>query len=134
MNEHRWLAESENFKVYSIYDNAYIKNKKTTNSLNQFEKADKHIQWIYGEPSGAIIMPKEDKTIIVGSGIYIYDIKSEKLIEKYNDPKHIKWIDTIYQAEEDDCLNEFRIVTLNKDDQLRVFKVSISELILKEIK
>lgn len=134
MNEHRWLAESENFKVYSIYDNVYIKNKKKSNSLNQYQKTDKHIQWIYGEPNGAIIMPKEDKTIIVGSGIYIYDINSEKLIEKYNDPKHIKWIDTIYQAEGDDWLNEFRIVTLNNDDQLRVFKVTVSELTLTEIK
>ena len=134
MNEHRWLAESENFKVYSIFDNVYIKKKKKSNSLNQFEKNDKHIQWIYGEPNGAIIMPKEDKTIIVGSGIYIYDIKSEKLIEKYNDPKYIKWIDTIYQTEGDDWLNEFRVVTLNTDDQLRVFKVSISEPTLIEIK
>ncbi len=134
MNKYRWLAESENFKVYSIYDNAYIKNKQTSNSLSQFEKTDKHIQWIYGEPNGAIIMPKEDQIILVGSGIYIYDIQAEKLIELYNDPKNIKWVDTIYQTEEDDWLNEFRIVTFNEKDQLRVFKTSINEPKLIEIK
>lgn len=134
MNDYKWLYESENFKVYSIYDNAYIKDKRVSKTPNKFDEADKFIQWIYGEPNGAIIMPKEDKVIIVGSGIYIYDIKKEVLIEFFNEPNTIKWIDTVYQDEEDDWTNEFRIVMHNELDQLRVFKYQIEELQLKEIK
>lgn len=133
MDEHRWLAESGNFKVYSIYDNAYIKDKRKSKTLSKFDKDDKFIQSIYGEPNGAIIMPKEDKVIIVGSGIYIYDIQTEKVTEYFNEPNDIRWIDSIYQNEQDDWLNEFRIVAFNENNQLRIFRYLINESQLKEV-
>lgn len=134
MNEHRWLCESENFKVYSIYDNTYLKDKRGSRILNKFEKEDKFIQWIYGEPNGAIIMPNEDIVIIVGSGIYIYDINKKELLEFFNEPNNIKWIDTVYQNHQDNSSNEFRVVMCNEQNQLREFKYQIEESKLKEIK
>ena len=123
MNEFNFIAENKTYKVYSIYESVYLKEKKTTDSQNDFSKTDKLIAHHYGDPEDGIIT--ENHIIVSGCGISIYDLKTG--IEKHilNDADNITWTNGIHQDGEDDYHTEFRFVTRNAENKWRVFKMHI---------
>lgn len=80
MDKH--LSESEKFKVYSISENIYLKDKKSSRYLDVFEKTDRYIDHHYGDPEGALISPTEDYVVVVGHGISIYPLNDKYGIEQ----------------------------------------------------
>lgn len=129
-----WLFEDDRFKIYSHCEYVYLKDKMTCLLQDDWEKDDDtSIGWIYGEPTGALILNKRF-IVVVGSGIYIYDITNGKLQEYYNEPDHIKWIETVYQDYSDKFNEEFRFVAFNDNDELRVFRFNIVNKQLEEMK
>lgn len=129
-----WLFEDDKYKIYSHFEYVYLKDKSSCHVLDDWKKADdSSIGWIYGEPTGALILNKRF-AVVVGSGIYIYDITNGKLKEYYNEPDRIKWIETVYQEYSDKINEEFRFVAFNDNDDLRVFRFNIKNEQLEEIK
>lgn len=126
MNLYNWLFESTDYKVYSNYEYVYLKDKRISFNHDRHEKVDILVEWIYGDPTGAIITPDQKYVIVVGSGIYIYNIISGDLKTFFSEPNSLKWIETIYLAEEDDWNNEFRIVSFKDNFKLQIFKFNIA--------
>lgn len=131
MNEINFIAENETYKVYSIYESVYLKEKKSTDNLEGFSKKDKYIAHHYGDPNDGIIT--EDYVIVSGCGISIYDLKNG--IEKhfYDNPDNIFWTNGIHQDGQDDYHTEFRFITWNSENKLRVFKMNIPTEICIEL-
>lgn len=128
-----FLTESENYKVYSIEENVYIKDKRLSQTHSVYEKQDEYVSCVYGNPTSAIILNKEQHIIISGCGITIYDIKNKNEIHLFNDPENITWTNALHQEHQDDQLTEFRYVAYNKYKQQRVFKMHIEKLKEEEI-
>ncbi|MCH2225730.1 MAG: hypothetical protein MK066_13245 [Crocinitomicaceae bacterium] len=129
----KYLAESEKFKVYAIYESVYLKNKLKTKSQNDFDAQDLFISNHYGDPNDALIMPNEKCVIVSGCGISIYDI--EKKIDKHllNEPNNIAWTKGLHQDNQDHPNNEVRFVTWNQSNNLRVHKLDIIKNLVTEI-
>jgi hypothetical protein len=129
----RYLAENTDYKVYSIYENVYLKNKKTSNNFNDFEESDILITSHYGDPNNAIILHKNNYVIVSGCGLTIYDVgkNSEKNI--LAEPEEITWTNTVFQDETDDQIFEFRFVAFNKSDNLRIFKMNLETYEITEM-
>lgn len=87
----RYLAESENFKVYSIYENVYLKNKTKTQFQNDFDNQDLLIAYHYGDPNDALILPNEKYIVVSGCGISIYDVENQVDNHILDDPGHVTW-------------------------------------------
>mgnify|MGYP000108942114 CR=1 FL=1 len=129
-----WLYENDTYKVYANCEYVYLKDKAKCQFQDQWEKTDKFMVWIYGNPTGALIMPSNDFVVIVGCGISIYNIERADITDYYNDPEDIWWIQAVFQ----DCLfddwrKEFRVVTYNDKDETRVFKFNLDNKSLIEI-
>lgn len=121
----RYLAENTDYKVYSIYENVYMKNKKTSNNLNDFEESDILIASLYGDPNNAVILHKNNYVIVSGCGLTIYDVSKNSEKHILAEPEDITWTNTVFQDETDDQISEFRFVAFNKSDNLRVFKMNL---------
>ncbi len=120
-----FLAESRHFKVYSINDNAYLKRKSTCLLLDEFDKTDVHIGWIYGDPTDALIMPDEKHVVIAGAGITIFDIDCKKEHYLFAEPDNIIWTNGLHQADMDNGQVECRYVAYFEETKTRVFKMNI---------
>ena len=66
----QYLAESENFKVYSFYENVYLKNKSTSININKLDYNDLLIADHYGDPNNALILPNEKYITTRGEILY----------------------------------------------------------------
>lgn len=133
MSDIMWLAESENFKIYSISENVYFKDKRTCHFHDKFEESDYFIHWVYGDPTGAIILASEKHVVIVGSGIIVFNTINRKVGDLFSDPNDLMWIAAVYQDEDDDHLDEFRFVGFNELNNTRVFKYNIQTEYLCEV-
>ena len=120
-----FLAESRQYKVYSICDNVYLKRKATCRSLDDFDETDVLIGWIYGDPSGALIMPCEKHVVVAGCGLTIFDIDSKQEQYLLADPDNITWTSALHQTDADDSQMEFRYIDYSEDHKPRVFKMNI---------
>jgi len=126
-----FIAENEKFKVYSLDESIYLKKKNLLNNNNKFSKKDKFIGHHYGNPNDGIIT---DKYVIVsGCGICIYDLKAETENHYFTDEKDRYWTNGIHQEGEDDYHTEFRFVSWNSENKLRVFKMNILTAELTEL-
>jgi hypothetical protein len=130
-----WLYENNRFKIYSHCEYTYLKDKESCKFLDDWEKDDDNsIGWIYGEPTDALIFNNNRYAVVVGSGIYIYDIDKRTLEQFYNEPDNILWINAVYQDDTfDDKNKEFRIVAYENDSS-SIYKFDIEKKQLEKIK
>jgi len=70
---------------------------------------------------------------VTGCGISIYDIKTKIDRHLLTDENDRCWTNGIHQEKEDDYLNEFRFVSYNSENKLRVFKMNIETKQLTEL-
>ena len=117
----RYLAESKNYQVYSLYETVYLKDKNTCKRLSEYTESDKFITSIYGDPDSAIIAFNEEFIAIGGCGLSIYYLGSGKLLELFAEPDSILWTEGLDQSGEDE-LHFFRFTAFDKGDQIRVHR------------
>lgn len=129
----RFLAENIDYKIYSIYESVYLKTKKTSNNLDNFEESDLLITAHYGEPNNAIILNTNNHIIISGCGLSIYEISTNEEKHLLSESDNITWTNGVFQDELDDQILEFRFVAFNKTNDLRVFKMNIKTLKIIEL-
>lgn len=118
----QYLAESENFKVYSIYESVYLKNKLIPAKLND---KDLFITHHYGDPNDALILPNEKFIVISGCGLSIYNVEDNTDNQVLCDADNITWTNGLHQDCQDDQNREVRYISINNKDQLRVFKIDL---------
>ena len=125
----RFLAESDNYKVYSEHESVYLidKNKSSPEDPGMF------ITCHSGDPNCAIILPSEKYIIVAGCGLSIYDVEKKEEIYILAEKDNISWVEGLYQSMLDDQNNEFRFVTENSDDKLRVFRYHIKTHQIEQI-
>ena len=119
----KFIAENEKYKIYSLDESIYLKEKKNSDSHDKFSKKDKFIGHHYGNPNDGIIT--ENYVIITGCGISIYDLKNGTDKHLLTDENDRYWTNGIHQEGEDDYHTEFRFVSFNSNNKLRVFKMNI---------
>jgi len=131
-----YLSESGNFKVYSLDESVYLKDKNSNSKPNEYDKRDLSIAYHYGEPEGAMISPTEDYVVVVGHGISIYPLNQKygiESVELFNDPNSQMWTNGIHiesYDQPDDSWETggpywlwFRFVSI-EDDKTCVFKMN----------
>ena len=121
----KYLAENTEYKVYSIFENVYLKYKKTSNNLDDFESSDVLIASHYGDPNNAIILNDNNYVIVSGCGLTIYDIGKKSENHILAEPEEITWTNAVFQDEADNQSLEFRFVAHNKSGHLRIFKMNL---------
>ncbi len=119
----QFIAENEKYKVYSSYEDVYLKEKKACHHQDEFSEKDRCIGSHYGDPNDGIIT--ENYVIVSGHGILIYDLKNHKEKHVLNSAKNEHWTNAIHQDMFDDYHTEFRFVSYNSENKLRVFKMNI---------
>ena len=126
-----FIAENKKFKVYSLDESIYLKKKSLLNNNDKFSKKDKFIGHHYGNPNDGIIT--ENYIIVSGCGISIYNLKKETDNHFFTDENDRYWTNGIHQEGEDDYHTEFRFVSHNSENKLRVFKMNIVTAELTEL-
>lgn len=129
----RFLAESESFKVYSIYESVYLKVKPCCRNHMAYEKSDECIASVYGDPDSALISFDEDYIAIGGCGLNIYNIQSRKTVELFNGPDDIIWTEGVYQSAKDQN-NFFRFTAHTIKGQLAIHRVDTQNQILEVLR
>ena len=127
----KFIAENEKYKVYSLDESIYLKEKKLSANQDEFSKDDKFIGCHYGNPNDGII--SQNYVIVSGCGISIYDLNTG--IEKHHfmDGNERLWTNGIHKEEKDNYHTEFRFVSWNSENKLRVFKMNILTAELTEL-
>ena len=123
-----FLTENIIYKVYSIYESIYLKQKSTSSNENHFEETDILISVHYGDPNSAIFLYSGKHIIISGCGLSIYDIDKKKEIHILAEPDNIWWTNGLHQDDLDDVNTEFRFVSTFKENETRVYKMNISTM------
>ena len=124
----RYLAENDEYKVYSSYEYVYLKDKSKSKDLNSFEETDINIAWHYGDPTSALFLKSGKHLIISGCGLTIYDLENKLEKNILDDPENNTWTNAIHQDELDDQNLYFRFISYFENDKLRVFKANIETL------
>ncbi len=132
-----WLSESQNYKVYSEFENVYVKDKRTDSTPKAYDECDKFITSHYGNPEGALISPCEDYVVVVGHGISIYPLNEKFGIEPaelFQNTRNQMWTNGVhiesYDQSDDSWETDgpywiwFRFVSIDEDDNTRVFKMN----------
>ncbi len=122
----RFLAESESFKVYSLFESVYLKVKSHCQSYIEYEKSDKCIASVYGDPDSALISFDERYVVVGGCGVIIYNTQTGKSVELFNEPENITWIEGVYQSTEDRS-NFVRFNVRTKAEMLSIYRLDIHE-------
>lgn len=129
----RYLAESEKFKVYSIYESVYMKNKLISKKINDFDDKDLFIANHYGDPNDALILTNEKFVVVSGCGLSIYNIENNNDNHILDDSDNITWTNGLHQDGQDDQNREVRFVAFNKKNQLKVFKIDLISMKITEL-
>ncbi len=119
----QFIAENKKYKVYAIYENVYLKEKRSCHNQDDFSEKDEWIGYHYGDPNDGIIT--ENYVIVSGHGILIYDLKTGKERHVLNSVQNGYWTNAIHQEDTDDYHTEFRFVSFNSENKYRVFKMNI---------
>ena len=64
----RYLAENDTYKVYSLCESVYLKTKKNSQNLSEFEERDLFIAWHYGDPAAAVLLYSGNHVVVAGCG------------------------------------------------------------------
>lgn len=118
-----FIAENKKYKVYSLDENIYLKEKSLLSNNNKYSKKDKFIGFHYGNPNNGIIT--ENYVIVSGCGISIYNLKKKTESHYFANENETYWTNGIHQEDGDDCHTEIRFVSYNHENKLRVFKMNI---------
>ncbi|WP_027710084.1 hypothetical protein [Zooshikella ganghwensis] len=122
--EYRYLAESSKYKVFSLADYVYLKNKANCKSHTEYEQSDENIAWIYGEPDSAIITFDERYVVIAGCGISVYDIQLKETTYLFSEPDSIEWTEGVYLGENDEIF-QVRFNALTKTEKLVIKRLNL---------
>ncbi len=114
----KFLAENNRYKVYSIEESIYLKDKDNSSNHNDYKEADFFIAWHYENPNDAIILNTKELIIVSsGCGISIYNHKTKEEKSFFSEPKNIDWTNGLHQ-DEIDKREEFCFIKLAKDSHL----------------
>ncbi|NRB81900.1 MAG: hypothetical protein HRU38_25130 [Saccharospirillaceae bacterium] len=116
----QFLAENDFYRVYSISENVYLRNKIENSSSDFYSDDDKGITHHYCDPQGALIVGRA-YIVIVGHGITIFPLSNDEgiiEISLFNEPDNQMWTNGVF-IEPWDQLDDSRD---NEDDQWLWFK------------
>lgn len=125
----KFLAENERYKVYSIYESVYLKDKSISENLIDYSDDDIFITAIYGDPSNAILIgnKKSQHILISGCGINIFDINTGKCLELFTQKNNMLWTFAIHQEDSDCQLTEFRFISYDNTDIPVIYKMNLKD-------
>lgn len=117
-----------------IEENVYLRKKSNNASQDIYHKNDICITSHYGNPTCAIILYSGKHIIIAGCGLTIYDIENKLEKRILCEPDNIWWTNGLHQhpSPAENLNTEFRFISFNKDNKLRVFKLNIETNIIEE--
>jgi len=98
----RYLSENDKYKLYSLHESVYLKDKSKSNDLCDYEGSDLFVTSVYGDPDSALISFDGTFICVAGCGIHIYFFESKKSIELFNEPEDITWTEGVYQSADDE--------------------------------
>ncbi|MDO6528038.1 hypothetical protein Q4519_20390 [Motilimonas sp. 1_MG-2023] len=93
----RILYECDQYRLYSIYENVYLKNIHRSESDNDIIVAS-----VYGDPDSGLISFGNDYVAIAGCGITIHFLNGDEGYEIGTEADNVFWTEGIYQSGEDD--------------------------------
>jgi hypothetical protein len=115
----RILFENDQYRLYSIYENVYLKNKSASNGAE-----DIYIACVYGDPDSGLISFGDDFVAISGCGITIHFLNDEESFEIGTEADNILWTEGIYQSSEDD-FNFVRFTSYTESNLIRVHRLNV---------
>lgn len=128
------LNESENYKLYSIDESVYLKNKRSLSpqEIQVFSSLDIFVDSIYGNPNTGLISGDEKYVVIGGESLVVYNIENKISNPVLNE--RISWIYGIFQdISEDQSWDYFRFVSYNQQNNLSIFRINCSDLSIIEL-
>ena len=111
--------ENDQYRLYSIYENVYLKNKAAEDGVK-----DTFISSAYGDPDSALVSFENDFFAIAGCGITVYFLKDGDSYEIGTEADNLFWTEGIYQSGEDD-FNFVRFTAFTSDNQIRVHRFDV---------
>jgi hypothetical protein len=120
-----YLTESAVYKVYALYESVYLKHKPSSLIKDDYDPADKFIACHYGDPTSALITSLDRHIIVSGCGLSIYSTEHDYAEHILDEPDSRWWTDALHKGMSDDGSCEFRFVSFNEADRLRVFRMNL---------
>jgi hypothetical protein len=125
------LAETDNYKLYSIADNVYLKDKKKSKTIG-WDKIDIYIDVFYGDPNSGLISNNNEYVVVAGDKLVIYNIINDVYLipSQFSD----NWVSGLFQDIGDDRdWKYFRFVSYDGEDKLKIFRIDSKSLEVKQI-
>ena len=125
-SHYAFLAFNDKYELYANCEYVYLKDRTLINYQQEYDKRDICIAWVYGNPTGALIV--EDVVIIAGFGINLYHIKTKKEITFFEkeDNKMFTWglHQYVQGYSDDDLFSEVRFFSHcdNNIDKVCLYK------------
>ena len=116
--ENKALYENDQFRLYSIYESVYLKNKSEPADEDAF------IASVYGDPDSGLISFSNDYIAVAGCGITIHFLSDKESYELGTESDNILWTEGIYQSGEDE-FHFVRFVAYTKDNSIRVHRLNV---------
>ena len=120
----RYLSENGIYKLYSLHESVYLKDKSKSDNLCDFENSDLYVTSLYGDPDSALISFDGTYICVAGCGINIYFIESRKCIQLFNDPEEIIWTEGVYQSAEDGQ-HYVRFNAKTETEKVRIYRLNV---------
>ena len=128
-----WLAENQDYKIYALSENVYLKRKSNSGDCNNsYSDNDIFITSFYGDPCCAIISKNNAYCVIAGQILVIYFFESNNLIELWSNDTY--WPTGLHQdISNDGSWDFFRFIAYNSKNKLSIFKANTNTLKTEEI-
>ncbi|MCX7545210.1 hypothetical protein [Marinicella gelatinilytica] len=120
----RYLSENDIYKLYSINESVYLKDKSKSDNLCDYENSDLYLTSVYGDPDSALISFDGTFICVAGCGISIYFIESKKCIQLFNEPEEIIWTEGVYQSAEDGQ-HYVRFNANTETEKFRIYRLNV---------
>jgi len=120
-SSNRTLFENSKYRLYSIYENVYLKSKDDLD-----EKEDVFVTSVYGDPDSGLISSGNNYIAVAGCGITIHFLTDRDSYELGTDPENILWTEGIYQSDEED-FNFVRFTAYTEENKIRVHRLDVFE-------
>jgi len=120
----RYLSENDKYKLYSLHESVYLKDKSKSNNLCDFEGTDIFVTSVYVDPDSGLLSFDGSFICVAGCGITIYFIESKKCIELFNEPEDITWTEGVYQSADDEQ-NYVRFNVYTETEKLAINRLNV---------
>lgn len=120
----RILFENDAFRLYSIYEDAYLLNKLSKDELLQNSQPVIVVASIYGDPDSGLIAWNNAFAAIAGCGLTLYFLETGESYSIGAEADDTFWTEGIYQSEEDE-VNFVRFTAYTKDNKIRVHRLNV---------